>query len=76
MFRPAVRFSTRDGREFSFLSEVSTSHQGYEVGDAVRVLYDPRDPERAEIRSFLRQWFPVVALLSMAGGIFLLIRGG
>lgn len=74
MFRPAVRFLTRDGREVSFLSEVATSHRGYRVGASVRVWYDAQDPERAEIASFSRLWLPVVALLFFAGAFFLVSR--
>ena len=74
MFRPAVRFMTRDGREVSVLSEVATSHGGYRVGESVRILYDVRDPERAEIASFMRPWLPVVVLLLFAGVFFFLGR--
>ena len=74
MFRPAVRFMTRDGREVSVLSEVATSHGGYRVGESVRILYDVRDPEHAEIASFMRLWFPVVVLLFFAGVFFFVSR--
>jgi hypothetical protein len=55
-FRPAVEFTSRDGRVISFYSEVATFHRGYRPGTSVRVWYDPRDPEHAEIASFARLW--------------------
>ena len=55
-YRAAVKFTTREGREISFHSKVSTTHRDYRAGTSVRVLYDPRDPEHAEIASFVRLW--------------------
>jgi hypothetical protein len=74
LFRPAVRFMTRDGREVSVYSEMASSHFVYHVGDSVEVLYDVRNPERAEIASFIRLWFPAVILLFFAGAFFLISR--
>ncbi|MFO1488049.1 MAG: DUF3592 domain-containing protein [Verrucomicrobiota bacterium] len=71
LYRPAFKFLTREGREVSVCSEMASSHFVYRVGEPVRVLYDVRDPERAEIASFMRLWFPVVVLLFLAGAFFL-----
>ncbi len=73
-FRAAVGFTTRDGRETSFYSAVATSHRDYRVGDSVRVLYDPRDPERAEIASFVRLWLLPFVLSLFAAGFFIASR--
>lgn len=74
LFRPTFRFMTRDGHEVSICSEMASSHLVYRVGASVPVLYDPRDPQRAEIASFMRLWFPVVVLLFLAGAFFLISR--
>ena len=74
-FRAAVAFTTRDGREISFHSEVATTHRDYRVGASVRVLYDPRDPEHAEIASFVRLWLLPFAL-SVFAAVFICISLG
>ena len=73
-FRAAVGFTSRDGREISFHSEVATTHRDYRVGDSVRVLYDPRDPEHAEIASFVRLWLLPLVLLLFAAVFFYVSR--
>ena len=74
-FRAAVGFKTRDGREISFYSEVATTHRDYRAGDSVRVLYDPRDPEHAEIASFVRLWL-LPFVLSLFAAVFFYISQG
>ena len=69
-FRAAVGFTTRDGREISFSSEVATTHRDYRIGDSVQVFYDPRDPEHAEIASFVRLWLLPCALLLFAAAFY------
>jgi hypothetical protein len=68
-YRAAVKFTTRDGREISFHSKVSTTHRDYRAGTSVRVLYDPRDPEHAEIASFVRLWL-LPFVLSLFAAVF------
>lgn len=65
-FRAAVEFITRDGREISFHSQVATLHRDYRPGTSVRVMYDPGDPEHAEIASFVRLWLLPVTLSAFA----------
>jgi len=74
-FRAAVGFKTRDGREISFYSKVATTHRGYRAGDSVRVLYDPRAPEHAEIASFVRLWLLPFVLSLFAAVFFYISRG-
>jgi hypothetical protein len=73
-FRTVVGFTTRDGREISFYSEVTTTHRDYRAGDSVRVLYDPRDPEHAEIASFVRLWLLPFSLSLFAVVFFYISR--
>jgi hypothetical protein len=69
-YRPLVRFRTRSGLELRFRSSVSHPRAaGYHVGQRVRVVYDPADPQAtASIRGDLWQW-PV--LFGFLGGLFL-----
>ena len=73
-FRAAVGFTTCDGREILFHSEVATTHRDYRVGDSVRVLYDPQNPKQAEIGSFVRLWLLPLVLLLFAAVFFYVSR--
>lgn len=78
---PVVRFETRDGKTMTVVDPVS----GFppRVGRRVEVLYDPRDPRRARMRTFTRLWLLpatfvalgvsvlVMFLLFAAVGVFL-----
>lgn len=47
MYRPQVEF-TADGRTYRFTSRISTS-TSISVGETVEVVYNPSDPQQAEI---------------------------
>src|SRR5688572_10745375 len=46
-YRPEVEFSTATGKRIQFTSSVGSSPPSYSVGEAVRVLYNPADPQSA-----------------------------
>jgi len=73
-FYPRVRFRTEDGREVSFVSNVGTRPAIYRVNDAVKVIYDPRDPNRARIRSVINLWL-VPIILGALGTLFSSVAG-
>jgi Protein of unknown function (DUF3592) len=54
-FYPVVRFTTADGREVEFRSD-SGSSSPPSTGNRVDVLYDPDDPQDAELSGFLDLW--------------------
>ena len=63
-YAPRVRYVTPSGVERTFLADTSTGWRGYELGDAVTVLYDPESSE-ARIRSFLHLWSGAAFLLGL-----------
>ena len=75
-FHPVVEFATPAGEIVRFIG--STGGAGapeYQVGERVEVLYDPRNPRRAQMAAFSQLWLgPVV--VSAAGLIFLLMGVG
>jgi Protein of unknown function (DUF3592) len=74
-FYPRVHFRTADGQEITMITNSGSSPPSYYVGEAVTILYDPRQPYRAEIRSFGDLWTsPLV--FSGLGLIFLSIGAG
>lgn len=64
-YAPVVRFTTGDGREIEFHGR-GGSDRGFAEGDRVTVVYDPTNPIRARIVSFLDLWLPTVAAFGVA----------
>jgi hypothetical protein len=69
-YAPIVRFRAADGREIEFHGR-GGSGTSYAAGDRVKVIYDPANPIRARILSFVDLWLPPVA----AGAAALLFGG-
>lgn len=66
---PSVAFVARRER-VTFTGQVC-SRPGYEIGESVELLYDPREPWNAHIDSFTQNWF-VSLVLGSFGLVFLL----
>ena len=73
IYCPVVRFRAPDGEEYEFESEHGSRPAMHKVGQTVTVLYDPADPENAEIRSALTRW--LVPGLMIAIGLFFMCGG-
>ncbi|MBV9417101.1 MAG: DUF3592 domain-containing protein [Solirubrobacterales bacterium] len=48
-YRPTVEFRTRDGERVRATSPIARNPAPGRVGDSVRVLYDPADPQRVRL---------------------------
>jgi hypothetical protein len=64
-YAPVVRFITSDGREIEFHGR-GGSDRAVSPGDRVTVVYDPANPIRARIVSFLDLWLPAVVAFGVA----------
>ena len=64
-YAPVVRFTTREGREIEFHGR-GGSGTSFAEGERVTVIYDPADPVRARIASFLDLWLPSAAAFGVA----------
>jgi hypothetical protein len=69
---PEVKFRTEQGREIQFTSSVSSKPPSYSVGDTVEVLYQPDQPDNAEVNSFMTLWLGVMIAGAM-GTVFSLV---
>ncbi len=49
IYYPVVRFRTADGREVETQTMMGTSFKRVREGEPVTVLYDPKDPTRAQL---------------------------
>lgn len=66
---PVIRYTTRTGRTLEHYSNVCSWPAAYEVGDQVRVYYDPLDPQRVQVNDLFGTWF-VPLLLGFMGIVF------
>jgi hypothetical protein len=69
-YAPVVRFTTNQGREIEFHGR-GGSETPFAEGDRVTVIYDPANPIRASIATFLDLWLPS----AVAFGVTLLFGG-
>jgi len=72
---PVVDFSTPDGNRIHVTGSSGSNPAAYSRGDKVRVLYDPANPQGAQIDSFGERGFGP-ALLTGLGTVFALVGGG
>jgi hypothetical protein len=64
-YAPVVRFTTTEGREIEFHGR-GGSETSLAEGDRVTVIYDPANPIRAHIATFLDFWLPSAAAFGVA----------
>jgi hypothetical protein len=67
MFAPEYTFVAQDGRTYNAVSTSASNPPAYQVGQSIRVFYDPHYPEHNRIDSFWNLWgFTAAALLFSA----------
>lgn len=64
---PKVRFATAAGETREFRSSSTSAAFPYRIGASVQVLYDPSDPDQAEIDSAGSLWSFFILQFVMAG---------
>lgn len=64
-YRPVVEFTAATGKRIEFVSSVGSSPPSHRVGEAVKVLYNPTNPQRARIKSFFQLWFGFLIVFVM-----------
>jgi hypothetical protein len=58
VYFPVIRFTTTAGAAVT--AESKTSHSGvYQIGQSIRILYDPKNPNNLEIDAFWSRWIVV-----------------
>ena len=65
VYSPVIEFD-RNGQTYSFEGENASDPPAYEVGEEVSVLYDPADPDTAQINKWSERWlFPLIIIPAM-----------
>jgi hypothetical protein len=77
-YHPVVQFATTEGQAVQFTDSVGGSPPSHDVGETVRVKYDPGDPADARIATGFRLWFGpgLVGLLGvgfLVAGVIVLV---
>jgi hypothetical protein len=77
-YAPIIEFQA-NGQTYSFKGGISSNPPQYSVGDQVNVLYDPDNPETAQINKGSERWLvPLILIPAMIFGVivvnFFLIR--
>jgi hypothetical protein len=73
-YHPTLEFEDEAGRSHRVTLSFGSSARSHEVGAPVTVLFDPSDPSRSRLRSFLHLWlFPLASAalgaVGLAGGL-------
>ena len=74
LMKPVVRYVGADGQPRDILHSVASSSPPA-LGTVVTVAYDPRDPSRAEVVSFLARYFGSAVVVVAVGFVLLLLIG-
>lgn len=62
VYSPVVEFEA-DGRTYSFEGENASDPPAYKVGEQVEVVFDPADPDTAQINKWTERWlFPIIII--------------
>lgn len=74
-YHPLVDFTAANGTVVHYTSSSGSNPAAYSRGDHVAMLYDPANPEHAQIDSFMENWFGTL-MLGAFGLVSTLIGGG
>jgi hypothetical protein len=65
VYCPTVEFTALSGERISFESAFGSMPAAYQVGQAVKIYYDPKNPAKAEVDSGLSRWLTPGCLLAL-----------
>lgn len=80
-YSPVVSFTTKEGELKQFESNNASEPPAYHVGEKIEVLYDPANPDHAQINNFFESWLGCIilgfigAMFSIVGFIAIFFRG-
>ncbi|MEK6752658.1 MAG: DUF3592 domain-containing protein [Chloroflexota bacterium] len=64
-YSPVIEFSV-NGQTYTFEGGTASNPPAYQIGERVKVLYDPTDPNTAQINKYSERWFfPICIIPSM-----------
>jgi hypothetical protein len=72
LYYPVVRFVTASGQVVEYSDDLGEDPPAYRVGDSVRVLYDPADPQKARLDTWSSQWLGATIQIGVGGLVFVI----
>lgn len=66
-----VRFIPEGGAPSTLRPELDDEFRAYHVNDELKIVYDPADPSKARVDSFVELWLRAL-VAALAGGLMLL----
>ena len=72
LYFPVIRFVTAEGRPVEFRSSEGTSWGQNAAGRRVAVIYDPHNPQAAQVKPSAPAWLGAGCLLALGAGVGLL----
>lgn len=66
VYSPVIEFSA-NGQTYTFEGDNASDPPAYQVGEQVNVIYDPADPDTAQINKWVERWlFPILIIPAMS----------
>lgn len=66
VYSPVIEFTANNGQTYTFEGDTASDPPAYDVGEQVDVLYDPNDPDTAQINKWTERWlFPMIIIPAM-----------
>lgn len=66
VYSPVIEFVATNDQMYSFEGDTASDPPAYEVGEEVSVLYDPTNPDTAQINKWGERWlFPLIIIPAM-----------
>ncbi len=75
VYYPQIQFVAQDGKTYTASSNSGSNPAAYDVGEQVKIYYNPNDPTDVLLPDFFSMW-GVTAILGFIGTIFTLIGAG
>jgi Protein of unknown function (DUF3592) len=77
LYHAVFEFTTRRGQRVRAVDNVARTETPYPVGSHIKIYYDPRDPETAQIDAFAERWgftcgLGIFALVFLVVGVCLM----
>lgn len=66
VYSPVIEFTANNDQKYTFDGDTASDPPAYDVGEDVSVLYDPNDPDTAQINKWSERWlFPIIIIPAM-----------
>ena len=66
VYSPVIEFTASDDQKYTFEGGNASDPPAYDVGETVNIIYDPKEPDTAQINKWTERWlFPILIIPAM-----------